>query len=135
MLINAGAGHQAELTDIRQLIMHAAPGRHHHLASALPDDVMMLAVEVVAVMQQQVVHIAQDVPDDGILRHRLDHVRPAALCGGNEADLAGLEKARVFLKKPSPVGFFGIVWVFFGFFGFLGFNLVFLIYLPRRESF
>jgi hypothetical protein len=34
---------------------------------------------------------------------------------------AGLEKTRVFLKKPSPVGFF---WFFFG-----------GVFLPRREDF
>jgi hypothetical protein len=34
---------------------------------------------------------------------------------------AGLEKTRVFLKKPSPVGFFGFFWVFLGFMGFFGF--------------
>ena len=28
----------------------------------------------------------------------------------------GLAKTRVFLKKPSPVGFFGFYWVFFGFY-------------------
>ena len=34
----------------------------------------------------------------------------------------GLEKTRVFLKKPSPVGFFGFFLGFWGFFwGFLGF--------------
>ncbi len=120
MLINAGAGHQAELTDLRQLIMHAAPVRHHQLARALPDDLMVLAVKVVAVMQQQVVHIAQDVPDDSILRHRLDHVRPAALRGGNEADLAGLGKTRL-KKKNLPSGFFGVFWVFWGFLGFFMF--------------
>ncbi len=41
----------------------------------------------------------------------------------------GLEKTRVFLKKPSPVGFFGFFLVFFGFFGF------FWVFLPGRESF
>jgi hypothetical protein len=30
----------------------------------------------------------------------------------------GLEKTRVFLKKPSPVGFFGFFWVLLGFIGF-----------------
>jgi len=34
---------------------------------------------------------------------------------------AGLEKTRVFLKKPSPVGFFGFFWVFWVFLGFFGF--------------
>ncbi len=33
----------------------------------------------------------------------------------------GLEKTRVFLKKPSPVGFFGFFWVFWVFWVFLGF--------------
>jgi hypothetical protein len=39
---------------------------------------------------------------------------------------AGLEKTRVFLKKPSPVGFFGFFWFFFVFFW---------VFLPRREGF
>jgi transposase InsO family protein len=34
---------------------------------------------------------------------------------------AGLAKTRVFLKKPSPVGFFGFYWVLLGFWVFLGF--------------
>jgi hypothetical protein len=37
----------------------------------------------------------------------------------------GLEKTRVFLKKPSPVGFFGFFWFFLGFLGFFGFFWVF----------
>jgi hypothetical protein len=42
---------------------------------------------------------------------------------------AGLEKTRVFLKKPSPVGFF-----FFGFFGFFwGFFFFFYIFAQERE--
>ena len=45
---------------------------------------------------------------------------------------AGLEKTRVFLKKPSPVGFFGFFWVFLGFLGFFGF---FWVFLPGREGF
>jgi hypothetical protein len=45
---------------------------------------------------------------------------------------AGLEKTRVFLKKPSPVGFFGFFWFFLGFLGFLGF---FWVFLPRRGGF
>jgi hypothetical protein len=45
---------------------------------------------------------------------------------------AGLEKTRVFLKKPSPVGFFGFFGVFWGFLGFFGF---FWVFLPRREGF
>jgi hypothetical protein len=43
--------------------------------------------------------------------------------------LPGLEKTRVFKKKPSPVGFFGFFLVFWFFWGFLGF------FLPRREGF
>jgi hypothetical protein len=39
--------------------------------------------------------------------------------------IAGLEKTRVFLKKTSPVGFFGFFWVFLGFLGFFGFFWVF----------
>jgi hypothetical protein len=45
---------------------------------------------------------------------------------------AGLEKTRVFFKKPSPVGFFGFFFVFLGFLGFFGF---FLGFLPGREGF
>jgi hypothetical protein len=46
--------------------------------------------------------------------------------------LAGLEKTRVFLKKPSPVGFFG----FFGFFlGFWVFFWFFWVFLPGRQRF
>ncbi len=45
---------------------------------------------------------------------------------------SGLEKTRVFLKKPSPVGFFGFFWVFLGFLGFFGF---FWVFLPGREGF
>jgi hypothetical protein len=43
--------------------------------------------------------------------------------GGILGSRSGLEKTRVFLKKPSPVGFFGflfgffwVFWVFLGFF-------------------
>ena len=36
----------------------------------------------------------------------------------NERLQTGLEKTRVFLKKPNPVGFFGFFWAFSGFFGF-----------------
>jgi hypothetical protein len=45
---------------------------------------------------------------------------------------AGLEKTRVFLKKTSPVGFFGFFWVFLGFLGFWGF---FWVFLPSPEGF
>ncbi len=41
---------------------------------------------------------------------------------------AGLDKTRVFKKKPSPV-------VFLGFFGFFGFFWFFLGFLPGREGF
>jgi hypothetical protein len=34
---------------------------------------------------------------------------------------AGLAKTRVFLKKPSPVGFFWFYWVLLGFLEFIGF--------------
>jgi hypothetical protein len=43
-----------------------------------------------------------------------------------------LEKTRVFLKKPSPVGFCGFFWFFLGFLGFFGF---FWVFLPGREGF
>ncbi len=56
--------------------------------------------------------------------------------------VAGLEKTR-FLKKPSPVVFFGFFWFFFGFFGvfgvFLGFSgffgvfWFFNIFAQKRE--
>ncbi len=46
--------------------------------------------------------------------------------------LPGLEKTRVFLKKTSPVGFFGFFWVFFGFFGFFW---VFLGFFAPSEGF
>jgi hypothetical protein len=42
------------------------------------------------------------------------------------------KKTRVFLKKPSPVVFFGFFEVFWGFLGFFGF---FWVFLPRREGF
>jgi hypothetical protein len=51
------------------------------------------------------------------------------------ANKPGLEKTRVFLKKPSPVGFFGFFGVFLGFFGFFGFFWVFWVFLPGREGF
>jgi hypothetical protein len=38
---------------------------------------------------------------------------------------AGLEKTRVFLNNPSPVGFFVVFWIFWGFFGFFGFFGIF----------
>jgi hypothetical protein len=41
----------------------------------------------------------------------------------------GLEKTRVFKKKPSPVGFFGFFWVFLGFIVFFGFYWVLLGFL------
>ena len=56
-------------------------------------------------------------------------------CIKQQLFLAGLEKTRVFLKKPSPVGFFGFFWVFLGFLGFFGFFWVFLGFLPGREGF
>jgi hypothetical protein len=49
--------------------------------------------------------------------------------------LQGLEKTRVFLKKPSPVGFFCFFLVFLGFFGFLGVFWFFWVFLPEREGF
>ena len=42
---------------------------------------------------------------------------------------AGLEKTRVFLKKPSGVGFFGFYWVLLGFFGFYWVFLGFIGFL------
>jgi hypothetical protein len=41
----------------------------------------------------------------------------------------GWKKPGFFLKKPSPVGFFGFFWVFCFFFGF------FWVFLPGREGF
>jgi hypothetical protein len=50
--------------------------------------------------------------------------------GGNKyrfrTEISGLEKTRVFLKKTSPVGFFGFFWVFLGFIGFFWVLLGFL---------
>jgi hypothetical protein len=55
-----------------------------------------------------------------------------SLRSSNVRQEPGLEKTRVFLKKPSPVGFFGFFWFFLGFLGFFGF---FGVFLPRREGF
>ena len=44
-----------------------------------------------------------------------------------ELSISGLAKKRVFLKKPSPAGFFGFFWVFLGFIGFYWVFLGFLI--------
>ncbi len=57
------------------------------------------------------------------------------LGSGKNLFRTGLEKTRVFFKKPSPVGFlffFGFFRVFWGFLGFFGF---FWVFLPRREGF
>ena len=48
---------------------------------------------------------------------------------------SGLEKTRVFLKKPSPVGFFGFFWVFLVFFGFFGFFWAFLGFFALTRGF
>ncbi len=47
----------------------------------------------------------------------------------------GLEKTRVFLKKPSPVGFFGFFWVFLGFLGFFGFFWFFWVFCLDERVF
>jgi len=48
---------------------------------------------------------------------------------------AGLEKTRVFLKKPSPVGFFCFFLGFLGFVGFFVFFVFFGVFLPGQEGF
>ena len=48
--------------------------------------------------------------------------------------IQGWKKPGFFLKKPSPVGFFGFFWVFLCFLGFLGFFGFFWVFLPRREG-
>ena len=48
---------------------------------------------------------------------------------------AGLEKTRVFLKKPSPVGFFVFFWVFWVLLGFLFFLGFLGFFCPDKRVF